>query len=48
MTSKCLKIITLYIQLEGPPLIIAESSNCQLEFDADRINGMSNQIISNL
>jgi hypothetical protein len=48
MTSKCLKIIILYIQLEGLPLIVVQPSDCQLEFDADRINGMSNQIISNL
>jgi len=48
MTSKNLKIITLYNQLGGPRLIVAEPSECQLEFDADRIIGMSNQIISNL
>ena len=48
MTSKCLKIITLYIQIEDPPLIVVEPSDCQLEFDADRITGMSNKIISNL
>jgi hypothetical protein len=48
MTSKCLKIITLYIQLEGPTFIVAKPSDCLLEFDAERITGMSNQLISNL
>jgi len=48
MTSMCLKIITLYIQIEDPSIIIFEPSDCQLEFNEGRITGMCNKIISNL
>lgn len=46
--SNCLKITTLCAEREGSPIMAAEPSNCQLEFDAGRIIGTSNQIISNL